>query len=181
MSADASPPNAIAARPNNLPAPTTRFIGREHQIDEIRRLLRSSRLLTLTGAGGCGKTRLALRMAADVSELYVDGVWLIDLAALTEPELVPQSVAQTVGVRDVPGRAVMDMVADHLRNHVSLLILDNCEHVIGTAARLADVVLRGCPGVTILATSREPLRSPGETIWRSSGWSQRDPGGCVGI
>ncbi len=177
MSADASPPNAIAARPNNLPAPTTRFIGREHQIDEIRRLLRSSRLLTLTGAGGCGKTRLALRMAADVSELYVDGVWLIDLAALTEPELVPQSVAQTVGVRDVPGRAVMDMVADHLRNHVSLLILDNCEHVIGTAARLADVVLRGCPGVTILATSREPLRSPGETIWRVPSLSLPPPVG----
>lgn len=142
MAADASPPNALAARPSNLPAPITRFIGREQQIDEIRRLLGSSRLLTLTGAGGCGKTRLALRVAADVSERYVNGVWLIDPAALTDAELVPQVVAQTVGVRDIPGRAVMDMVADHLRNHVSLLILDNCEHVIGTAARLADVVLQ---------------------------------------
>src|SRR5947209_2091904 len=116
--------NALAARPNNLPATTTRFIGREHQIDEITRLLASSRLLTLTGAGGCGKTRLALRVAADVSELYADSVWLIDLAVLTDAELVPQVVAQTLGVRDVPGRAVMDMVTDHLRNHVSLLILD---------------------------------------------------------
>src|SRR6266568_4504696 len=162
----ASPRNAIAARPNNLPAPTTRFIGREQQIGEIRRLLGSSRLLTLTGAGGCGKTRLALRVAADVSELYVDGVWLIDLAAVTDAELVPQVVSQTLGVRDVPGRAVMDTIADHLRNHVTLLILDNCEHVIGTAARVVDVLLRSCPGVTILATSREPLGSPGETTWR---------------
>ena len=80
----------------------------------------ASRLLTLTGAGGCGKTRLALRVAADVSELYADGVWLIDLAVLTDAELVPQVVAQTLGVRDVPGRAVMDMVTDRLRNHVSL-------------------------------------------------------------
>ena len=131
---------------NNLPAPTTSFIGREQQIDEIRRLLGSSRLLTLTGAGGCGKTRLALRVAADVSERYMDGVWLVDLAVLTDGELVPQVVAQTLGVRDVPGRAVMDMIADHLQNHVSLLILDNCEHVIGTAARVADVLLRSCPG-----------------------------------
>src|SRR6266567_9119068 len=100
MAADASPPNAIAARPNNLPAPTTRFIGREQQIDEIRRLLGSSRLLSLTGAGGCGKTRLALQLAAGISEVYVDGVWLVDLAVLTDPELVPQVVAQTVGVRE---------------------------------------------------------------------------------
>ena len=177
MTADAASPDATATRPNNLPAPTTRFIGREDQIDEIRRLLGSSRLLTLTGAGGCGKTRLALQLAAGLSELYVDGVWLIDLAALTDAELVPQVVAQTIGVRDVPGRAVVDMVADHMRSHVSLLILDNCEHVIGTAARLADVLLRGCPGVTILATSREPLRSPGEITWRVPSLSLPPPVG----
>jgi predicted ATPase/DNA-binding NarL/FixJ family response regulator len=177
MAADASSRNAITARPNNLPAATTRFIGREQQIDEIGRLLGSSRLLTLTGSGGCGKTRLALQVAAVISELYEDGEWLVDLAVLTDAELVPQLVAQTLGVRDVPGRAVMDMVTDQLRNHVSLLILDNCEHVIGAAARLADVLLRGCPGVTILATSREPLRSPGETTWRVPSLSLPPPVG----
>src|SRR6266568_2759457 len=153
---------SLTAQPNNLPVPRTSFIGRREQIQEVRRLLARTRLLTLTGAGGCGKTRLALRAAADVSDAYADGVWLVELAALTDPALVAQAVAQAVGVREVPGRDLTDTLVDHLRERASLLILDNCEHVVDAAAHVADALLRVCPRLRILATSREPLRSTGE-------------------
>ena len=173
-------PNAgepLTAQPNNLPVQSTSFVGRAEQIRQVKQLLAGARLLTLTGAGGCGKTRLALRVAADELQAYADGVWFIDLAALADAGLVAQAVAQAVGVREVPGRAVMDTLAEHLRNRVSLLILDNCEHVIDAAARVADVLLRCCPGVRILATSREPLRSPGETTWRVPSLNLPPPAG----
>jgi predicted ATPase len=157
---------SLTAQPNNLPVPGTSFVGRGEQIQEVRRLLARTRLLTLIGAGGCGKTRLALRAAADGSDAYADGIWLVELAGLTDPALVAQALAQAVGVREVPGRDLTDTLVDHLRERTSLLILDNCEHVVDAAAHVADAVLRVCPRVRIMATSREPLRSTGETTWR---------------
>src|SRR5579884_2251548 len=153
------------AGPNNLPVPSTSFIGREGQIDEVTRLLAAARLLTLTGAGGCGKTRLALRVGMDVLPVYPDGVWLVELAALADPALVAQAAARAVNVKKAPGRPVIDSLIDHLRAKTSLLILDNCEHVIEAAARVAEALLRACPGLRILATSREPLRTAGEVTW----------------
>ena len=166
MAADASPPNAIAARPNNLPAPTTRFIGREHQIDDIRRLLGSSRLLTLTGAGGCGKTRLALQVAAELLQEYPDGVWLVELASLSDPALVPQSVASVLGIREEPGKAILPTLVENLKSKRLLLVLDNCEHLLTACAQLADALMRGCREVQLLATSREGLNIAGETTYR---------------
>ena len=158
-----STPNAAL---HNIPIQVTSFIGREREIADVKRLLATSHLLTLTGAGGCGKTRLAFQVAADAASAYPDGVWLAELAALTDPGLVPQAVASAVGVREAPGFSVTDTLVDYLRSRALLLVLDNGEHVVGNAAQLVDALLRRCSGVRILATSREPLGSPGETTWR---------------
>lgn len=169
--------SAPATALNNLPVQRTSFVGRDEQIAEIVQLLRATRVLTLLGAGGCGKTRLALRVAADVSGGFPDGVWFVDFAPLTDPTLVPQTVAQVLGVRETPGRSVMDTLQQHLRLRQILVILDNCEHVIDTSAQMADALLRTCPAVRILATSREPLRTPGETTWRVPALSLPPPAG----
>jgi non-specific serine/threonine protein kinase len=165
-----NPSTATAGPPTNLPISLTSFIGREREIAEVTRLLAGppseSRLLTLTGAGGCGKTRLALRVAGEALGDFPDGVWLVELAALADPALVAGAVAMAVGVREVPGRALTESLVDHLRDRTLLLILDNCEHLVAAAAGLADVLLRSCPRLRVLATSREPLGSAGETIWR---------------
>ena len=151
---------------DNLPLQLTSFIGREREIDEVKHLLTTTRLLTLTGAGGCGKTRLALQVATAEQGPHPDGVWFGELAGLEDPALVPQAVAAAVGAREVPGSTVTDSLVGYLRSRTLLLVLDNCEHVVGAAAQLVDALLRGCPGVRILATSREPLGSAGETTWR---------------
>jgi non-specific serine/threonine protein kinase len=172
MCHDSPPRTTPNGAPNNLPLPVTSFIGREREIDEVKRLLATTRLLTLTGAGGCGKTRLALEVAADALGAYPDGVWLVELAALADPRsalvpaLVPWAVASAVGARERPGSTVTDSLVDHLRTRTLLLVLDNCEHVVGAAAQLVDALLRSCPGLRILATSREALGSAGETTWR---------------
>jgi predicted ATPase/class 3 adenylate cyclase len=157
--------SSLDALPHNLPLQLTSFIGREQVIEEITGLLASSRLLTLTGPGGCGKTRLALQVAAEVLERYRGGVWYVQLASLTDPALVSQTVAQTLGLREHPGRSATDLVLSHLEKRNVLLVLDNCEHVVESCAKLAETVLRSCPEVTILATSRETLRVYGETTW----------------
>ncbi|MCA1645524.1 MAG: tetratricopeptide repeat protein [Chloroflexi bacterium] len=151
---------------NNLPLQLTSFIGREREIEEVKHLLTTSRLLTLTGAGGCGKTRLALQVAADAPGVYPDGIWLGELAALSDPALVPGAVASAVGIREIPGCTVTESLVGYLRTTMLLLVLDNCEHVVSAAAELVDALLHNCPGVRILATSREPLGSAGETTWR---------------
>jgi predicted ATPase/DNA-binding CsgD family transcriptional regulator len=152
--------------PNNLPFELTSFIGREQEIEEVSRLLETARLLTVTGTGGCGKTRLALRVAAAAGDAYPDGIWLVELAPVADPAMVPQTVAFTIGMREAPGSSVPDSLADYLRAKTVLLVLDNCEHVVGAAARLAESLLHACPNVRILATSRETLGSEGERIWR---------------
>jgi non-specific serine/threonine protein kinase len=166
MATNAAPLMVSGGRASNLPVQNTSFVGREEQIDDVKRLLAMNRLLSLTGAGGCGKTRLALRVGADVVESYPGGVWLIELAPLSDAALVIQAVADTLGVREHAGGAMTDRVEGYLRERDCLLILDNCEHVIDGAAQVAETLLRGCPGVRVLATSREPLRAAGETTWR---------------
>jgi non-specific serine/threonine protein kinase len=133
---------------------------------DVRRLLADSRLVTLTGPGGSGKTRLALQVAADVLERFPKGVWLVELAPLTDPGLVPQAVASVLGVRESPGRLLVDLLVDYLRTRELLLVLDNCEHVVESAARLAGALLRGCGALRLLATSREPLAVAGEVSYR---------------
>src|SRR5215208_1429554 len=151
---------------HTLPPARTSFVGREHEVVEIKRVLPTTRLLTLTGAGGSGKTRLALEVAKDLLETYPDGVWLVELAALSEGELGVHAVAAVLGVREQRGRPPWDTLVEYLRVKDILLILDNCEHLIGATARLVDGLLVGCPKVRVLATSREPLGVPEEVVWR---------------
>jgi non-specific serine/threonine protein kinase len=151
---------------HNLPAQLTYFIGREEEIAELMKLLASARLLTLTGAGGCGKTRLALELGARVLDRFPDGVWVVDLAALSDPGLVAQAVASVLDVREGPHRPILDALTDCLRHRQLLLILDNCEHLITACAQFADAILRVAERACILATSREGLGITGESVWR---------------
>jgi non-specific serine/threonine protein kinase len=150
---------------HNLPLQLTSFVGREQALAEVGRLLATTRLLTLTGAPGVGKTRLALQLAGEGREAYADGVWLVELAPLADPALVPQAVATAVGVREQPGRRLVDTLADAVRGQELLLVLDNCEHLVEACATLADRLLRAGPRLRVLATSREALGIAGETTW----------------
>jgi len=156
----------IAQPRHNLPVQLTSFIGREKEMAELKRLLSGSRLLTLTGSGGTGKTRLALHVAADLLDSFGDGVWLVELASLSDPDLVPQTVAAVLGVREEPSYPLMQALADYLRARALLLILDNCEHLIEACAQLVEALLRACPNVKIVASSREVLGIAGETTFR---------------
>jgi predicted ATPase/DNA-binding SARP family transcriptional activator/DNA-binding CsgD family transcriptional regulator len=149
---------------HNLPANRTSFVDRERERVELRRELAMTRLLTLTGPGGTGKTRLAQEVAKDLVGIYPDGVWFVELAGLSESELVAQVVAETLEVREQPGRTLGATLAQELRAKNLLLILDNCEHLIEAVARFTDELLDACPKLRILATSREPLRVPGEVV-----------------
>ena len=160
------PLRSLDVLPNNLPHQLTSFIGREREIGEVKRLLSTTSILMLTGSGGCGKTRLALQAAADVIDAYADGVWLVELAALAEPELVLQTVASTLGAREVPGRSLLTTLIDYLRIKELLLVLDNCEHLVMACAKLTEALLRSCTHIRVLATSREPLGVAGEVVWR---------------
>jgi predicted ATPase/DNA-binding SARP family transcriptional activator/DNA-binding CsgD family transcriptional regulator len=150
---------------HNLPVPRTSFVGRGRELTEIKRTLAMTRLLTLTGTGGSGKTRLALSVATDLAGAYPEGAWLVELAGLSEPELVPQAVAGLLGVREQPGRTLVESVADSLREQRALLILDNCEHLVDAAARLVDFLLASSSHLKVLATSREPLGVEGEVLF----------------
>ncbi len=157
---------STAAEPrHNLPADLTSFIGRVREIEAVKGLLASSRLTTLIGTGGSGKTRLALETARRSAPGYLDGAWLVELAPLADAALVPQVVASTLGVREVAGRTAQEALIDHLQGRHLLLILDNCEHVIESCARLAEALLRAAPNVSILATSREAMQIGGEAAY----------------
>ena len=160
---------------NNLPLELSSFVGREREIAEVKRLLAEHRLLTLTGPGGCGKTRLALEVAADLVEGFKDGAWLVELASLSDPALVPQAVASVLGVREQPGRSLTKTLFNHLKPKELLLVLDNCEHLVEACAELAEALLRTCPSLRILATSREALGTAGETRWLVPSLSLPDP------
>ena len=151
--------------PHNLPLELSSFVGREKELAEVERLLEHNRLLTLTGSGGCGKTRLALAAATDLVEGFEDGVWLVELAPLADPSLVPQVVASNLGVSEQSGRSLTETLSNHLGSRRVLLVLDNCEHLIEACATLADALLRFCPELRVLATSREALGINGEVAW----------------
>ena len=149
-----------------LPFTLTRFIGREAELDEIAALLRQHRVVTLTGAGGVGKTQTALRAAAVVSDAAKAGVPFVSLAAIGDPSLVTMAIANALGVQEVPTHPLIETLVAFLKNKAMLLVLDNCEHVIDQVATVADFLLRACPNLRILATSREPLRAAGERAYR---------------
>ncbi len=158
-------PSSTRAMRGNLPLELSSFVGRERELSEVERLLAGTRLLSLTGTGGCGKTRLALKVAGNLVGKFDDGVWWVGLAPLSDPALAPKSVASALGVRERPGRQMMETLSDHLGSRKMLLILDNCEHLIGACATLAEALLRTCPDLKILATTREPLGIAGEANW----------------
>jgi predicted ATPase/transcriptional regulator with XRE-family HTH domain len=164
-SPDRSPDNRGRDIPNNLPVQWTSFIGREQALIDVPRFIESNHLVTLTGAGGCGKTRLALEVAREIAAAYPDGVWLVELAPLTDATLVPDTVAAALQVVGGPGQPILATLLSNLRQRRLLLILDNCEHLLDACARLADAVLRSCPDVHIFATSREALGITGEVSW----------------
>lgn len=153
--------------PNNLPAEMTSFVGREPQLAELRRLVHRSRLITLTGPGGAGKTRLALRLASESLDKFPDGVWLLDLAPMGDGRLLEHTLAAVCGIKEEPRRPVLEVLADGLASRRSLIVLDGCEHLVDSCAELTSRLLRSCPKLSILATSREPLGVTGEVIWRT--------------
>src|SRR5918998_6854972 len=160
----AFPPARAPDRPiDNLPLERTSFVGREREVTEATRLLSERRLLTLCGPGGAGKTRLALAVARAIGEGFEGGARWVELAPISDPEFVPAAVAQAVGVREAPDLSPTEALVEHLKPRRVFLILDNCEHLVGACADLADALLRTCPDLKLLTTSREPLRVAGET------------------
>ncbi|HLF28682.1 MAG TPA: tetratricopeptide repeat protein [Anaerolineae bacterium] len=160
---------------NNLPLQLSRFIGREQEIDEVKQLLSALRLVTLTGAGGSGKTRLALQVAIELLQTFPDGAWLVELAPLSDPALVPQAVASTLELREQSERPVIDSLSDYLHGRRLLLVLDNCEHLLQPCAELIQRLLQACPDLSVLATSREAIGITGESAWMVPSLSAPDP------
>jgi len=153
------------ARKHNLPVQVTRFFGRENEIANLKQRLAEHRLVTLTGSGGVGKTRLSFQVAGEVLDDFSGGVWLVELAPLTDPALVPQHVATVLGVRESPGRSVLEGLTLFLRDRQVLLMLDNCEHLLDTCAQLVETLLHASPSLKVLASSREPLGIAGEAVY----------------
>jgi predicted ATPase/class 3 adenylate cyclase/DNA-binding CsgD family transcriptional regulator len=160
------PLRSLDSLPNNLPLQMTSFIGREDEIADIKHLLTDSRLITLTGSGGCGKSRLAMQLAGDALEDHPDGTWWVELAAVSDPGLVPNAVADALSIREVHSQELTRTVANQLSDSRALLVLDNCEHLVSASADLVGRLLQACPSLTVLATSREPLGVAAETPWR---------------
>ena len=157
-----------------LPVQLTNFVGRVAELTQVRELLADNRLVTLTGAGGVGKTRLAIQIAGQLSGEFSDGVWYVDLAPITDTELVPLTVARALGLPDQPGRSTMDTLTRFIADRRMLVVLDNCEHLLDATATLVVALLEACPGLTLLATSREPIGVAGEVSWRVPSLSLAD-------
>jgi non-specific serine/threonine protein kinase len=161
--------------PRRLPVPLTRLIGREREVEAVVGCLGQARLVTLIGTGGVGKTRLAIAIAERLAKEYAHGVWFVELASLSDPGLVVQTVAKTLGVEDKPGRGLQEVLVEALGSRSLLLVLDNCEHLVEVCASLAESLLSACPQVQILATSRERLNVEGEHVWRVPSLMSPDP------
>jgi predicted ATPase/class 3 adenylate cyclase len=164
---DFPPLRSAAPRRHNLPLQLTSFVGRDRELDELAALLGRARLVTLTGAGGSGKTRLAIEVAARQAQRTRDGTWLVDLAPVFDTQLVLKAVARVLGVRERPHSDLLDDLIERLRESELLLVLDNCEHLADSCAQLAEALLRACPEIHLLTTSREPLGVPGERVFRT--------------
>ena len=156
------PLKALDSFPNNLPVHLTSFIGRENEIKEVKQELEEHRLVTLTGSGGTGKTRLSLQVAAEVIEKFDHGIWFVELAPLTDPDLIPQTILSVIGIREQEGKTPLDLLKEYLSEKRTLIVLDNCEHVISASARVVDSLLRAAPRIKVLASSREALGVRGE-------------------
>jgi len=169
------PLNTLDARPNNLPVQLTSFIGRSEEIIRIKELLNQTRLLTLTGSGGSGKTRLAMQVAGDVIDEFANGVWIIELASLSEGSLLPLAIAKEFGLKEELNRSPEETLLEYLKDKDMLIILDNCEHLIEKCAELTESLLCNCTGLKIIATSRESLRCLGEQTHRVSSLEFPDP------
>ncbi len=162
------------AAAQHLPVQLTSFIGRQAELTQIHELLSGNRLVTLTGAGGAGKTRLAIQIAAQIAGEFGDGVWCVDLAPITDPELVPVTVARALALPDQPGRSTMDNLTRFVADRQMLVVLDNCEHLLDASAALANALLASAAGLTLLTTSREPIGVAGEVSWRVPSLSLTD-------
>ncbi|MBK8552251.1 MAG: adenylate/guanylate cyclase domain-containing protein [Ignavibacteria bacterium] len=166
LTSDFPPLKTLDARPNNLPVQLTNFIGREKEIIEIKNLLSEFRHITMLGPGGTGKTRLALQVAADLIDEFSNGVWVIELAPLFDPLLVPSAFVRTLGITEPPGQDTLSTLVNYLKDKEILLILDNSEHLINACANITEKLLKNCCGLKIIVTSREALRSDGEYTYR---------------
>jgi predicted ATPase/class 3 adenylate cyclase len=162
---DFPPIRSLDSRPNNLPRQLTTFVGRGREIAEAKRLLATAPLMTFTGPGGVGKTRLAIEIAGEVLDDFPEGMWFVDLGPLTDPEFVAPAIAAAIGVMHAPGQPILDTIVEHLHGRRVLLVLDNCEHLLEVAARTVDTLLRSCTSLRILATSREGLAIAGEAVF----------------
>ena len=175
LASDFPPLKTLDTLPNNLPRQLTSFVGRQREMGEIKHLLTTTCLLTLTGAGGSGKTRLALQVAADILDQYPDGIWQVEFASIADPTLVPQMVASALGVPEQPGRPLTQTLVDYLRPKSTLIVMDNCEHLLSACARFAAALLQACPSLRIMATSREGLGIGGELTYPVPSLSLPDP------
>ncbi len=164
-----------------LPGEPNRFIGRERELSDLRLALRQTRQLTLCGAGGIGKTRLALRLLSAVRQEYPDGVFVVELGDLWEPDLIVSRMTALLGIDGEAGRDLLDTLADALGARQVLVLLDNCEHLVDACATLCQRLLAGCPGVRVVATSQEPLRIPQEAVWQVAPLAVPPPGELSGV
>ncbi len=178
---DFPPLKTLDARPNNLQVQLTSFIGREDEIQIIKKLLKQTRLLTLTGSGGAGKTRLALKVAEDLIDDFANGVWFAELAAILNPTLLLQEIMNIFGLKEESRGTPEDILYDHLKDKEMLLILDNCEHLVEACAVIAEKLLSNCPKLKILSTSREALKSKGEQIHRVPSLDIPDPKKVISV
>jgi predicted ATPase/class 3 adenylate cyclase len=175
LPANFPPLKTLNSFPQNLPVQLTSFVGRERELAESKQLLSNTRLLTLIGPGGTGKTRLSLRVAEELLQSFRDGIWLAEFAPLTDPAFIPQTIAAIFGLRELPNMPLQGVITDYLRAKELLLILDNCEHLVDACAQLSEYLLRNCPRVKIIASSREALGISGETVYRVPSLSLPDP------
>ena len=175
VEAGAVAPLATVARLSNLPVPLTSFVGRERELAQLREALRETRQLTLTGPGGSGKTRLALEVASGEVDRFAGGVWWVELAPLAEEALVGAAVAESLGVRPLPGVTELQAACGYLASRRALVVLDNCEHLVGACAEAAEALLLAGPQIVVLATSRAPLGVGGESNWRVPSLSLPEP------